>query len=260
MGTKSSKKPINIVISGITGRMGEALLVALASNSEKFNLTGGLGRKGNEEKDLGDKIGYRFGASCYINLEKVKNVDVILDFSEPNFSLNTLNLALDRNLPLLIGTTGHSEDQVKQIEKASSLIPVLLAPNTSIGIALIKKILTIAQDLLFIFSKQEIYEKHHLLKKDSPSGTAFDLLKLLKSLTNNDEDVTIESARKGDSLSEHSIILQRESKSLKEVTETIKITHEANDRSVFAEGALLAAEWLINQREGLYTMSDFYLP
>ena len=72
--------------------------------------------------------------------------------------------------------------------------------------------------------------------------------------------MTIESARKGDSLSEHSIILQRESKSLKEVTETIKITHEANDRSVFAEGALLAAEWLINQREGLYTMSDFYLP
>ena len=96
-------------------------------------------------------------------------------------------------------------------------------------------------------------EKHHINKKDSPSGTALDLSIMLKELGNHKQDVSIESLREGYSPGEHTIILNRK-------YETVEITHKAFNRSIFADGALLAAEWLLPQKKGLYSMLDFYLP
>ena len=260
MAAKTVKEDcISTVISGVTGHMGSELLKAIINRQDKFSLTGGLSRTDGAGLDLGLKMNFEFGVSSTTNLDTVKDADIVLDFSQPDFSLKTLDLTLGRKLPILIGTTGHSQNQTKKIEEASSFIPILFAPNTSIGIAFIKKILALSPDMLSVFKNKRISEKHHQNKKDSPSGTALDLSKQLKEQSNNEHNISIESKREGDSSGEHSIIIERKSYWSKAV-ETIEITHKAEDRSVFAEGALLAAEWLVNQKEGLYSMSDFYLP
>ena len=260
---KNLNLPINIVISGVTGLMGAEIIKACKNNS-KFKVTGGLSRKSREilEIDQEDEI-------ITINpsdppsrsSKQLQPVDLIIDFSEPSFSIKALNIALTKRVPILIGTTGHSEDQVKEIEKASSLIPILLTANTSIGIALIKKMLSSSKDLLGIFEYKEITEIHHKHKKDSPSGTALELSRFLQSLSRKDEVISIESIREGNSTGEHSIILGRGgANSSKDGEEYIVVTHKAKNRRIFADGALLAAEWLRDQRKGIYSISDFYLP
>lgn len=259
---KVKENRINTVISGVTGKMGSELLTALTRRSEIFCVTGGLCRESSKEVHFNIDGKKRLPSTRIItstSLEEVEKVDLIIDFSEPNFSLQIMKDALERKVPILIGTTGHSEDQIREVEAASSNIPILLAANTSIGIAFIKKLLTLSREMLSAFEIKRIYEKHHLEKKDSPSGTALDLSSLLKELSNFEYDISIESERNGESAGEHSIILER--KNLRsEAGERIEITHKAQDRSIFAEGALLAAQWLVSQKKGLYSMTDFYLP
>ena len=246
---------IDTVISGVTGRMGSELIFAL-HKSKKFNLTGGITSKNNEkvELDLGVLANIEnLGVKVSTTLSNIEDIDMVIDFSEPNFSLRILNQALERKLPILIGTTGHSLEQIKTIKESANFLPIMLVSNTSIGIAFIKNLLSHSSNMLSVFDKQEIFEKHHINKKDSPSGTALDLSKMLKDLGNHKQDVSIESLREGYSPGEHTIIFNRK-------YETVKITHKAIHRRVFADGALLAAEWLLSQKKGLYSMLDFYLP
>lgn len=246
---------IDTVISGVTGRMGSELILAL-HKSNKFNLTGGITSQNNEKVnlDLGVLVNEQnLGVKVSTALNYIEDVDMVIDFSEPNFSLRILNQALDRKLPILIGTTGHSTEQIKKIKDAANFLPIMLVSNTSIGIAFIKNLLSHSSNMLSVFGKQEIFEKHHINKKDSPSGTALDLSIMLKELGNQEQDVSIESLREGYSPGEHTIILNRK-------YETVEITHKAFNRSIFADGALLAAEWLLSQKKGLYSMLDFYLP
>lgn len=246
---------IDTVISGVTGRMGSELIFAL-HKSKKFNLTGGITSKNNEKValDLGVLANIEnLGVKVSTTLSNIEDIDMVIDFSEPNFSLRILNQALERKLPILIGTTGHSSEQIKTIKESANFLPIMLVSNTSIGIAFIKNLLSHSSNMLSVFDKQEIFEKHHINKKDSPSGTALDLSKMLKDLGNHKQDVSIESLREGYSPGEHTIIFNRK-------YETVKITHKAIHRRVFADGALLAAEWLLSQKKGLYSMLDFYLP
>lgn len=246
---------IDTVISGVTGRMGSELIFAL-HKSKKFNLTGGITSKNNEKValDLGVLANIEnLGIKVSTTLSNIEDIDMVIDFSEPNFSLRILNQALERKLPILIGTTGHSLEQIKTIKESANFLPIMLVSNTSIGIAFIKNLLSHSSNMLSVFDKQEIFEKHHINKKDSPSGTALDLSKMLKDLGNHKQDVSIESLREGYSPGEHTIIFNRK-------YETVKITHKAIHRRVFADGALLAAEWLLSQKKGLYSMLDFYLP
>ena len=151
---------------------------------------------------------------------------------------------------MLIGTTGFNEDELDEINKISKEIPLLLAPNTSMGIALLKKILDYSKEVLNVASLIEIHEQHHKEKKDSPSGTAINIKDQLKDILSN-KDIYIESSRVGNSPGAHTIKLSFEE-------ETIEISHKAKDRSIFAKGAIIAGKWLKDKPPGLYTMQDIY--
>ncbi len=179
-----------------------------------------------------------------------REIDIIVDFSSPESSMLVLEDARSRKIPILIGTTGFNESQLKQIDKISSEVPVLLAPNTSSGIAILKTIITNSRALFSEDSTIEIEETHHKEKKDSPSGTALDLKEIISSHFPN-SDITVESFREGTNPGEHKVRVLL-------ANESIELTHKAEERSIFASGALLGARWLLSKPKGLYGMNDIY--
>jgi len=242
----------NIFISGATGKVGR-ILIKQVLEDPYLKLAGGSASK--ESKDLGKDLGALIGRSnININIldgiSNEKDIDLIIDFSIPQNSIQISRFARKENIPLLIGTTGFSEDQLDEINEISKEIPLLIAPNTSMGIALFKKILDYSKEVLNVASSIEIYEQHHKEKKDSPSGTAINLKDQLKEILSN-KDIHIESSREGNSPGVHTIKLSFED-------ETLEISHKAKDRSIFAKGAIIAGKWLKHKPPGLYTMQDIY--
>ena len=242
----------NVFISGATGKVGRILIEVILEDVD-LKLAGGSASK--ESKDLGKDLGALIGRSnININIlegiSNEKDIDLIIDFSIPQNSIQISRFARKENIPMLIGTTGFSEDQLDEINEISKEIPLLIAPNTSMGIALFKKILDYSKEVLNVASSIEIYEQHHKDKKDSPSGTAINLKDQLKDIL-SDKDIHIESSREGDSPGLHTIKLSFED-------ETIEISHKATDRSIFAKGAIIAGKWLKDKPPGLYTMQDIY--
>ena len=242
----------NVFISGATGKVGRILIEEILEDVD-LKLAGGSASK--ESKDLGKDLGALIGRSN-INIKILegisneKDIDLIIDFSRPQNSIQISRFARKENIPMLIGTTGFSEDELDEINEISKEIPLLIAPNTSMGIALFKKILDHSKEVLNVASSIEIYEQHHKEKKDSPSGTAINLKDQLKDIL-SDEDIHIESSREGDSPGLHTIKLSFED-------ETLEISHKATDRSIFAKGAIIAGKWLKDKPPGLYTMQDIY--
>ena len=242
----------NIFISGATGKVGR-ILIEQVLEDPYLKLIGGSASK--QSKDLGKDLGALIGKSnTNINIiegiSNEKDIDLIIDFSRPQNSIEVLRFARKENIPMLIGTTGFSEDALDEINEISKEIPLLIAPNTSMGIALFKKILDYSKEVLNVASSIEIYEQHHKDKKDSPSGTAINLKDQLKEILSN-KDIHIESSREGNSPGVHTIKLSFED-------ETLEISHKAKDRSIFAKGAIIAGKWLKHKPPGLYTMQDIY--
>jgi len=242
----------NLFISGITGKVGK-LLSSYALESNHFKLVGGSCSPDNNffEKDVGtllaiDEIGIQISEKMSEDL----GVDIIIDFSSPKSSMKILQLAKRKKIPILIGTTGFSEDDFKEIEIASTQIPVLFAPNTSSGIAILKNILNKSKNLFSEDHGFSISETHHIEKKDSPSGTALDLQKAIISVYPGAK-VVIKSYREGNNLGEHTVSISLDN-------ELIELTHRAEDRSIFALGALKGAVWLAEKPAGYYSMSDIY--
>ena len=242
----------NIFISGITGRVGRLLVLEILDN-DFFHLIGGSCNLNNEflGKDIGDLINQKkIDIQISNGTPPEKEIDIIIDFSSPESSLSVLEDARSRKIPILIGTTGFNESQLQHIDKISTEVPVLLAPNTSSGIAVLKTIITNSRALFSEDSIIEIEETHHEEKKDSPSGTALDLKDTISSHFPNSE-ITVESFRKGTNPGEHTI-------RVKLANESIELTHKAEDRSIFASGALIGARWLLSKSKGLYRMHDIY--
>ena len=242
----------NVFISGATGKVGRILIEEILEDVD-LKLAGGSASK--ESKDLGKDLGALIGRSnININIlegiSNEKDIDLIIDFSRPQNSIQISRFARKENIPMLIGTTGFSEDELDEINEISKEIPLLIAPNTSMGIALFKKILDYSKEVLNVASSIEIYEQHHKEKKDSPSGTAINLKDQLKDIVPN-KDIHIVSSREGDSPGMHTIKLSFDD-------ETLEISHKASDRSIFAKGAIIAGKWLKDKPPGLYTMQDIY--
>ena len=195
---------------------------------------------------------------------KENNVDfdAIIDFS--HFSL--LEAGINKKVPVLVATTGHSEAQIKEIEEASKKIPIIKATNTSVGVNIVNEIVEFATKLLKDFDI-EIVEKHHNRKIDAPSGTANTLLEIVKeNLDNNGKDyrtvygreghskraekeIGVHSIRGGNIVGEHTVIYAKND-------EIIEIKHEALSRKMFSDGAVRAVEFLFGKKAGLYTMKD----
>ena len=242
----------NLFISGITGKVGK-LLSSYAMDSNHFKLVGGSCSPDNNffEKDVGtlleiDETGIQISEKISEDL----GVDIIIDFSSPKSTMKILQHAKREKIPILIGTTGFSEDDFKEIEVASTQIPILFAPNTSSGIAILKKILEKSKILFSEDHEFFISETHHIEKKDSPSGTALDLQRAIISVY-PEAKVVIKSYREGNNPGEHTVSINLDN-------EIIELTHRAEDRSIFAMGALKGAVWLTERPAGFYSMGDIY--
>ena len=238
METNVTKGSIKLFVSGSTGKMGQSLSDTLVKKQKE------------------DDPFYEFLEIVSFDFIENKELwisSVIIDFSEACFSLEILKQAVTKKIPMIIGTTGFDEEQHEAIKEVSKQIPLVLAPNTSLGITVLKEMLYAVKNHLDSH-KIEIIEKHHKDKKDLPSGTSKDIAKFIEN-NSNSEKISIESIREDESAGEHSVSLLKEH-------EVLTISHKVTNRSVYSEGALLAAVWLDGKRDfpGLYQMSDIYAP
>jgi 4-hydroxy-tetrahydrodipicolinate reductase len=218
---------VRVLLIGAAGRMGQTVL-NLAQNDPKIEIT--------TQCDLGDSIE-----------PAMKNCDVAIDFSQADSIEEICRAALQHGKSLVIGTTGHSQQQRKTIEETAHSVPIVLASNFSVGVNVLLWLTQKAAELLGSDFNPEIVETHHKMKKDAPSGTAKTLAEILKAVRKS--EIPIQSIREGDVVGEHTMIFSGPGESL-------ELTHRAGNRGIFAAGALRAAKWIINKPPGLYTMQD----
>ena len=244
---------INVLINGINGRMGQEVLNA-AIKSPDFNVCCGV--------DV-NEMPSSFPIYTNTNLIKEK-VDVIIDFSVPEATMNILEYAVENRIPTVIATTGFSEEQLDLIKKYSTIIPIFRSGNMSYEI-------NVMSDIVAKLAKQfkdsdiEIIETHHRNKIDSPSGTALILADSINEALDDKmeyeynrhskrekrpkNEIGIHSIRGGTEVGKHTVMFLGEN-------ESFEITHTVTSRSIFAEGSLKAAKFLVEQKEGLYSMKD----
>lgn len=245
---------MKILISGITGKMGQELLKEIEKSNE-FAVCAGY-----------DKIECDTKIPIYNNIEKIKEKpDVIIDFSNPIATFNILKYAKQNIIPIVIATTGFSLDEEKIIcEQYAKSIPIFKSSNMSYDINLMSQIIS----ELAVKLKEadiEIIETHHRNKIDSPSGTALMLANSINEVLGNkleyvydrhdrkvkrsNTEIGIHSVRGGTEVGKHTVIFFGEDESL-------EITHNVTSRGIFAKGALKAAQFIINQNAGIYNMKD----
>jgi 4-hydroxy-tetrahydrodipicolinate reductase len=177
----------------------------------------------------------------------MKNCDVAIDFSQADSIDEICRAASLHGKPLVIGTTGHSQQQRKSIEQAAHAVPIVFASNFSVGVNVLFWLTQKAADLLGSDFQAEILETHHKMKKDVPSGTAKTLAGILKATRNS--EIPIQSIREGDVVGEHTVIFGGPGESL-------ELTHRAANRGIFALGALRAAKWIVDKPPRLYSMQN----
>lgn len=261
---------VRIVVAGAMGRMGSRI-AALSREYESIKLTGAFERKGHKDigKDLGSLLGIGdTGIILQDSIEKViDRSDVIVDFTHTSSTLEHLKTASSKGKAMVIGTTGFTKDQIKEIETFAKNIPVLLAPNMSVGVNLLFKVLKDVARVLGDDYDIEIIEAHHRMKKDAPSGTAMKMAQVIADAVNRNLDdvvvyarkgmigerttkeIGIQTIRAGDIVGEHTVLFGG-------LGERIEITHKASSRDTFARGALKAAIWIHGKPAGLYDMQD----
>jgi len=186
--------------------------------------------------------------------EDAVGCDVIIDGSSPEALSSFLGYAIKWEVPLVIGTTGHSEQQRKEIAKASEQIPILMASNFSIGATLLIKFIAATvryYQELGVNVEVEITEWHHTRKKDAPSGTAKTIKERIQSVRGTAEDIPIESIREGDIIGIHEVKMTAGK-------EILRFSHEVVDRIAFAQGAVNAAKFIVGKAPGLYSMNDLF--
>lgn len=266
---------IKLAISGAAGRMGSAIIRELNRADSENNLSSemtvvaALEHKDSSvlRKDAGGIAGVKdIGVPITIDISD-SAFDVLVDFSSAEAVGEHLELCKLTSSAIMIGTTGLNEYQNEQISEAAKQIPVLFAANTSVGVNLCVSLVEMASRVIGEVTDIEIIEAHHRNKVDAPSGTALLLGEAAGSVLGKDlsasgvysrEGLTgprksgtigFSTIRGGDIAGEHTVMFIGES-------ERIEITHKATDRKIFAQGALRGANWISNQKKGLFNMQD----
>ena len=182
----------------------------------------------------------------------LKNISAVIDFSSPDGFIVSLDFCLKNKLPLISGTTGLKEEHLKLVKIAKKSIPILIASNMSLGIANLKSSIEEYLLSLKVTSKCKILEIHHTNKKDSPSGTALEILNFLENLPGSklDGPIDVQSHRVGNVFGMHRVEFENEDG-------VTTFQHIANSRNVFAIGALQAARWINFKESGEYSFADF---
>src|SRR5438552_3321260 len=219
--------PVRVLLIGAAGRMGRSV-ADLAKADPKIDIIA--------QCDLGDPIE-----------PAMKNCDVIIDFSQPDAITKVCRTASNQRKSLVIGTTGHSQEQRRTIEKTAESVPIVFASNFSVGVNVLFWLSRKAAELLGPDFSPEIIETHHKMKKDAPSGTATTLAEVLKAARK--KEIPIQSIREGEVVGEHTVIFTAPG-------ERLELTHRAASRDTFARGALRAAHWIMGKPPGLYSMQD----
>lgn len=262
----TGKPPIvRAVLIGITGRMGQALLRCAPAFGELL-ITGAIASPASLAlgRDAGEVAGGgRMNLAVASDLEAaLGQADVALDFSSPLATAANLHACREARKPLLLGTTGFGAEAAAAIEAAARDIPLLVAANTSIGVAVLTELVRSAAGRLPPSFDIDVLEFHHRLKPDAPSGTALALGAAAAAARGNalapgraagprpQGRIDFASVRAGDVVGEHTVLLSG-------TGEQLSLTHRASDRAVFARGALQAALWLVSQPPGRYSMGDF---
>lgn len=243
----------DIILCGCNGHMGKTI-ISVISERDDINIVAGV--------DIKNDLTASFPVYSTISAVKEK-ADAVIDFSHPSLLSSILDYCVKTNTPALIATTGNDDDNIKMIHNASKNIPLFFSYNMSLGINLITDLIVKAKSVLGDQFDIEIIEKHHNKKIDAPSGTA---IMLANALNSNSEyeyiydrqsvrkprkknEIGISSVRGGTIVGEHSVIFAG-------TDEMIEIKHTAFSKKVFAVGAVNAAIWLKNQRNGIYSMKD----
>ena len=242
---------MKVLVSGCMGHMGQILCKMICDDPE-LELSCGV-----------DKSFETANFKCFKNFNEVNvDVDIVVDFSHHSLTKEMLDYAKNKNLPLVIATTGQTDEEKKMINDAANAIPIFFAANYSIGIAvLIESAKKIASQ--FKNADIEIIETHHNRKLDAPSGTALKIAEGLKEVRPNanlvlgrngnqkrdKNDIGISAIRLGNVVGIHEVMISTEH-------ECISIKHEAYDRGLFAEGAINAIKYMKGKNKGLYGMKD----
>jgi 4-hydroxy-tetrahydrodipicolinate reductase len=259
----------HVAIAGSTGRMGRALLEAVFQSAD-FRLHAALERPDSPllGKDAGELLGTPCGVKIGADVDgALAGCHVLIDFTRPEGTLRHLEACAGRGVKMVIGTTGLTSEQKARIADAANRTAVVFAPNMSVGVNLVLKLLETAARVLQEGYDIEIIEAHHRHKVDAPSGTALRMGEVIAKAVGRDlaqvavygrEGVTGErpaqtigfaTVRGGDIVGDHTALFAG-------VGERVEITHKAGSRATFALGALRAARFLAGKQHGLYDMQD----
>jgi len=233
---------IKLAISGAAGKMG-ARIMNLALADKEFEVVVALEAKGHGA--VGSKVG---NIKITDDSEQIKLADCLIEFTGAEATMEHLNICSKNNKPMIIGTTALNEKQKKQIEDVAKNIPIVFSPNMSIGVNLLFKLVNDAARNLSADYSVKIAEAHHMHKKDAPSGTAKKLAQIIKDATGR-EVSDIKSIREGEIIGDHEVIFDSP-------LDTIKLSHSAKTRDIFAKGALEAAKFVSSKKSGLFSMQD----
>ena len=261
---------IKVVVAGAGGRMG-GRLISLIGESKSLRLAGAIEKKGHPAvgRDAGEVAGgARLGISIADDLTTLaEKADVLIEFTSPEATLAHVEIMASRKKAMVIGTTGLSAEQVSELKTKATAIPCVLAPNMSVGVNLMLKVIAEMARALGDDYDIEVTEAHHRLKKDAPSGTALKMAEVLAKATGKSLDQVAAYARKGiigerkrgeigmqviragDIVGDHTVLFGG-------IGERLEVTHRASSRDTFAVGALRGAEWVVKQPPGLYDMQD----
>ncbi len=261
---------IKIAVTGAAGRMGGRIITAV-KDAEGLELAGAAERPGHAMvgQDAGLIAGCgQLGVAISDDLEKaLAAADVLIDFTFPDVTLKNLEVCSRLGKKMVIGSTGFTPEQREWVAKLAQDIPVVLAPNMSVGVNACFKLLQETAKILGDGFDVEIVELHHNKKKDAPSGTAVRMGEVVAEALGRDyddcavfhregmtgerskEEIGMQTVRGGDIVGEHTVYFIG-------MGERIEITHRAMSRDMFARGAVRAAEWLGGKVPGLYDMQD----
>ncbi len=261
---------IRVAVVGAAGRMGRMLIEALATDKQAqlsaaiipadSSLLGG---------DAGELAGVgRLGVPLTAGLETcISEVDTVIDFTIPAYTIENIALCVRHKKNMVIGTTGFDEAQKQVLAKAAEQIPVVFAPNMSIGVNLVFKLLETAAKILDEDADIEVVEAHHRNKVDAPSGTALKMGEVVAEATGrkftdcaiygregytgvrDQETIGFATIRAGDVVGDHTVLFACEG-------ERVEITHKASNRIIYARGAMRAVRFLMNKKTGFYDMQD----
>ena len=261
---------IKIAIVGAAGRMGQSLTQA-QQLTKGIELTVAIEKADSPTvgKDVGEIAGTGpLEITIGDNLEAViDRFDVLIDFTHPKPCLAHLDVCRRNRKRVVIGTTGFNEGQKNQIADAARGIAIVLAPNMSVGVNLVLKLLELTASVMGDDSDIEIIEAHHRHKVDAPSGTALRMGEVVAGVLGRDlkesavfgrqgqtgerkhGTIGFSTIRAGDIVGEHTVMFAHEG-------ERVEISHKASSRMTFANGAMRAASWIMNKQTGLYDMQD----